>query len=116
MANWTYNVKRVRSIFKTANESFVIGFGSHKMPLVHVDRFNLLIPTVDVETKGKTNLVVVFERRGPDQGWILNAFMDGKRLRKDVRAKYGLENLSISKVMSLAKTVNPRISVNISED
>lgn len=116
MANWTYNVKRVRSIFRTADESFVIRFGSHKMPLVHVDRFNLLIPTVDEETKGKTNLVVVFERKGPGEEWILNAFMDGKRLRKDARAKYGLEKLSISKAMSLAKTVNPRISVKISED
>jgi len=116
MANWTYNVKRVRSISKTANGSFVIGFGSHKMPLVHVDRFNLMVPVVEESTKSKTNLVVVFERKEPKSEWVLNAFMDGERLRKDVRAKYGLENLSISQVMSLAKTVNPRISVKISED
>lgn len=116
MANWTYNVKRIQSISKTANGSVVIRLGRHKMPLVHVDRFNLLIPVVKDSTNDKTNLVVVCTRKEPRSEWTLDSFMDGERLRKDVRAKYGLENLSFSKVMSLARTVNPKISFDISED
>jgi len=116
MANWTYSVTKINSLSKTSNGSVVIRMGAHKMPLVHVDRFNLLLPLVKEETNGPTTLVVSCTRKTPKSEWILDVFNDGQRLRKEARAKYGLENLSFSSVLSLAKTINPRISVNISED
>jgi len=116
MANWTYNVSKVQSISKTKNGSVVIKFGAHKMPLVHVDRFNLLMPLVKEGNDELTTLVVSCSRNTPKSQWDFSVFNDGQRLRKEARAKYGLENLSFSTVFSLAKRVNPRISINISED
>lgn len=116
MATWTYRTDKIYSFRKTENGSVVIKLGEHKMPLVHVDRFNLLLGVRNSEDGKLTKLVIHCSRKTPKSNWILDVFKDGERLRKDARATYGLESPSLSNVMRLAKSINPEMRVNISED
>jgi len=113
MASWTYRVDKIYSFRKTENGSVVIRLGTRKMPLVHVDRFNLMCRTVKSGVDKMETILFAFNRKSPDSDWNIDAFIDGKHLRKDVKANYGLENLSFSSVMRFAKSINPEMRVEI---
>lgn len=113
MASWTYRVDKIHSFRKTENGSVVIRLGARKMPLVHVDRFNLMCRPVKTGTDKGETILFVFNRKDPSSDWSIDAFTEGEHLRKDVKANYGLENLSFSSVMRFAKSINPEMRVEI---